>query len=155
MLKTSIIVLVALLAIGFGLTKMVKSDKKFEVEHKAAEPPTVYPDGSYTAGQEEHYIVWASRAVVYKYTGELSKFFKVAAVIILGLIVLYIGFCSVGQLVYKHGWLFALAGLCAACWFGAFASAYAAGNKKKLTPAEYEQVKDNLESLFTKEKLIR
>lgn len=155
MLKSSIIVFVSLLAVGFGLTSHIKTKTKCEVEHKLAEPPTVYPDGKYTAGQEEHYVVWASPAVVYKLTGQLSKFFKVAAIIMIVIIALYIGFCSVGRIVYKHGWLFAMGGICIACWFGAYTSAYAAGNKRILTPAEYEQVKDNLESLFTKETLIR
>ncbi len=154
-LKISLIVLLVFGAILAGLQIGISSSKNFMVEHIQPEAAKVYPDGRYTAPQPEQYIVHISNALAWQYANQNSKIWKWAAFIVVILMAVYLGLCAVGAAEYNHRIFFLGMILSIAGWVAAYSSALGSENKRILSPAEYEQAKGDLSSLFTRESLIR
>lgn len=151
-IKVIIISLVALFAIGAGATSLIKKQTEYKIEHKAEVPQTVGEDGRYQAGSPEQYWIDPAPATVWKLTK--SKRWRTAAIIVLILVCVYLGACGAGAAVYNHKVFFGGLVAAAACWIAAYSSALD-NNTRKLSPSEYEAVKDNVESLWTKDNLIK
>lgn len=150
--KVIIISLVALFAIGAGATGLIKRQTEYKIEHKPEVPQTVGADGRYQAGSAEQYWIDPAPALVWKLTK--SKGWRTAAIIVLILTCIYLGVCGADAIGYNRHYLFIGLVASAACWLAAYASALD-NNTRKLSPSEYNAVKDNIESLWTKDNLIK
>ncbi len=153
--KAFVIALVCLVAVGAGTRAIVLGQTNLKVVHKEEVPQTYDAEAErYVAGEKEHYLVYASPALVWEYVGKFSKGARIAAIVVAIFLAVYIGGVSAGKWLYSHGKLFGLTGIAVALWVAAVSSAIGAENKVKLTPQEYEAAKGDLKALFTGKKLI-
>lgn len=158
--KPGAIALVILSAFFIGSTIYVNNQKEFRIVHNPETKSEVGIDGRAPVGAAESYDVMASGALLWKLTKKNNKVWMIVAWVMLIGTAVYLALGANDKLPEKAGLTPALImlAIALASWFAAYSSAYAADQTKRLTPAQYEQLKDKPEEMakfFTDENYIR
>lgn len=161
--KPGIITLVALGGLFLILTGGIKSSKKFKVTHFAAVESTVGADGRAAVGSPEIYQVRISPALTWKLSKNNTGIWRALAWILIiacaGFILLYANdVITFGAGTNAANYIpFVLLVAAAACYFGAYSSAFT-NNYRDLSKEQYEAVQGDqtkLTELFTLKDYIR
>lgn len=149
MKKISIIALSCFVAVGLAFvlaSAHINSQKEFNVVHFAAVSTEPGEDGRAAAGSPEVYQVQISPALAWQKGDGSVKAFRNIAMVILLLVAAYLALVETNKISGSIHYAFIGLVIAAACYFGAYSSAFA-NNYKELSKEQYEQVKDNPEAL--------